>query len=361
MVGKSSKPKRFHVSGKNREYFTSNLALLLKANVAVGDAFESLKSTTKSKPLINALTQMQHDVDDGMSLYKTMERSGIVSVQTLALVQLGEQSGNLAENLQVAAAQEEKQRIFHSKVRSALIYPVFVISITLVVGLGVAWFLLPRLSDTFSQLHVQLPLISRIFIGFGVFLQADGLWAVPAIVIGAGAIGYLLFGLPRTKAVGQALLSYVPGISQLLHEVEVARFGYLLGTLLDAGLSVTDALQLLSRASTYKAYQSLYTHLGESFEDGYSFAASFAQFKQTSRLLPPAIQQMVMAGERSGSLPETLKNIGTIYEQKADLAAQNLEAIIEPVLLIVVWLGVLGVAVSVILPIYSLVGGLGSL
>jgi type IV pilus assembly protein PilC len=96
-----------------------------------------------------------------------------------------------------------------------------------------------------------------------------------------------------------------------------------------------------------------------SFEDGYSFKASFAQYKSTKVMLPPAVQQMIVAGERSGALPETLMSVGTIYEAKADTSTQNLETVLEPILLVIVWLGVLGVAVSVILPIYSLVGGLG--
>lgn len=359
---KQTKPaatRHFHIRAKDREYFTSNLSLLLKANVAVGEAFESLKQTSKSRPLREALTQMQRDIDDGLSLWKTLEHSHIVSPQTLALVQLGEHSGNLAENLQVAALQEEKQRIFRAKVRSALMYPGFVVGITLIVGLGVSWFLLPKLAQTFTSLKVELPFISRVFINFGVFLQQQGLWAVPAM-FGVGLLlGYLVFGLPKTRAFGQWLLTHIPGVSRLLHEVEIARFGYLLGTLLESGLNVTEALDLLSRATTFNTYKKLYAHLRATLEEGYSFAASFPKHKKAARLIPPAVQQMVIAGERSGALPDTLQNIGKIYEQKADISTQNLEAILEPVLLVIVWLGVLGVAVAVILPIYSLVGGLG--
>lgn len=355
---RASKVKRFHVRRKDREYFTANLALLLKASVPVGETFQALKETSKSPQFHKALDQMRSDVDEGMSLWKVLERSGIVGSQTLAMVRLGEQSGNLSENLLLAAKQEEKQNAFRAKVRSALIYPVFVISLTLIVGIGVAWFLLPRLAVTFSQLNVKLPFISLIFIDFGIFLQKDGLWAVPMIACGAILVLYVLFAAPRTKFVGQTLLFHVPGISKLMHEIEIARYGYLLGTLLSTGLGVTEALQLLGEATTAVRYQRLYAHLRESFENGYSFKASFASYKGLSSLLPPAVQQMIIAGERSGELSQTLMNIASIYDEKADVSTQNLEAILEPILLVIVWLGVLGVAVAVILPIYSLVGGL---
>lgn len=356
---KHTAPKRFAVSHKDREYFTSNLALLIKANVPVGEALEALKETAKSRGFKSTLTQMQNDIDEGLPLWNTLQRSHIVSPQTLTLVQLGEQSGNLVENLRIAAIQEEKQRVFRSKVRSALIYPVFVISLTVIVGLGVAWFLLPRLADTFSQLRVDLPLVSQIMINFGKFLQENGIWAVPAALAAAAFVLYIIFAAPHTKNIGQWLLFHMPGIAKLLHEIEIARFGYLFGTLLKAGLSVTDSLQLLAKATTARQYQRFYTHLGQAFDEGWSFAESTARMPRKLQPLPPAVRQMIIAGERSGSLPETLQNIGSIYEEKANISTQNLQSILEPILLVVVWLGVMGVAVAIIMPIYSLVGGLG--
>lgn len=358
--GKHAPPKKFHISAKDREYFTSNLALLLQAGVAVGEALASLSATSHSKKLKLALGQIQNDIDEGTPLWLALERSGVVGTQTLALVQLGEQSGKLIQNLHVAAQQEEKQRIFRSKVRSALIYPSFVMGLTLVIGLGVAWFLLPKLAETFSQLRVELPLISKIFIGFGLFLKENGIWAVP---LGLGLVAllmYILFAAPKTRTIGRRMLFHIPGIGKLMYEVEVARFGYLLGTLLQAGLSVMQAFDLLGRATDAPRHKDFYRYLRDSFENGYSFRASLPQYKKADKLLPPAVQQMVIAGERSGALPETLTDVGKIYEQKADISTQNLEAILEPILLVVVWLGVMGVAVAVIMPIYSLVGGLGT-
>ncbi|HSW77348.1 MAG TPA: type II secretion system F family protein [Candidatus Chromulinivoraceae bacterium] len=357
---RSRKIQRFHIRSKDRESFTSNLALLLRAGVPIGEAFQSMREVSGSKPLNQALTQMQADVEEGMQLWKSLDRSGIVSGQTLALVQLGEQAGRLVDNLRVAAKQEEKQRVFKSKIRSALLYPTFVLSVTGLVGIGVSWFLLPRLAQTFSQLKLNLPLISQILIGFGTFLQNNGIWAVPGGLVIIILLCYLLFANPKTKGLGQRLMYRIPGVSKLLYEVEIARFGYLLGTLLSAGLSVTQALQLLYDASSSVRYRKFYLYLKGAFEDGYSFKESLMKYKEAKKLLPPAIQQMIIAGERSAALPETLTEIGNIYEERADVSTQSLEVVLEPILLVLVAGGVLMVAVAVILPIYSLVGGLGT-
>ncbi len=353
---KKLSPRRFPF--KDREYFVENLALLLKAAVPLGQALASLEQTSRSKEMKNALHEMQADIEAGEALAITLERSGLVGTQTLALVRLGEQSGHLVENMQLAAEQEEKRHFFHSKVRSALIYPTFVLSLTLIVGLGVAWFLLPRLSTTFTQLAVSLPAISKAMIGFGIFLREHGLVAVPSALFVAVGIGYMLFSAPRTKFIGQALLFKTPGIARLMREVEVAQFGYLLGTLLDAGLPITKAVRLLGQSTTANRYRKFYEYLAQSLEDGQSFQQGLAGYNKISDLLPPSVQQMVIAGEHSGSLSQVLRTIGRTFEQKSDVTTQNLQSILEPILLVIVWVGVMAVAVAVILPIYSLVGGL---
>lgn len=354
----AAKNKKYHLAAKDREYLTTNLALLLKAAVPVGEALESLSETSKSKNLRDAIQQMKQDIDDGMPLWKALARSGVVPEQTLALVRLGEESGNMVANLEVAARQEEKQRILRAKVRSALIYPVFVLGLTGIVGLGVAWFLLPRLALTFSQLNVDLPFISKMFLSLGTFLKQYGLYAVPGGLIALILLLYILFGAPQTRHIGNALLFHIPGISRLMHEVETARFGYLLGTLLDAGLSMTDALDLLEHSTTAMRYQKFYAYLRNAFDEGWGFRTALPKYKHTNKLLPSSVQQLVIAGERSGALVSTLRTVGDSYDEKSDISTQNLEVVMEPILLVIVWLGVMGVAIAVILPIYKLTSGL---
>ena len=355
---KLPKPRKIHVSYKDREYFTENLGLLLKSAVPVGDALESLASTARTKPMQKALAQMRTDIDAGYSLANAIERSRLVSGQTLALIRLGEDSGHLVENLQLAAQQEEKHHTFQAKIRSALLYPGFVLGVTLVVGLGVGWFLLPRLSETFGQLQVTLPLISRIMINIGVFLKNHGIVAVPIFLLVCSIIFYILFAAPKTKWIGRRMLFGVPGVGRLLREVEISQFGYLLGTLLEAGLPITQAVTLLAGASTAPQYQAFCRYLAVSLDDGYSMKDSLHRYKHSTRLLPASVQQMIIAGERSGSLSDVLLMVGRTYETKSDITTENLETIMEPVMLLFVAGGVLLVAISVLLPIYSLLGGL---
>lgn len=354
------RPKTYRISRKEREYFMTNLAILMKAAVPIGEALVSMQETLpRGSALAKALKQIVGDIDQGISLSDALERSGIVPKQTLTMVRFGEKSGKLASNLQVAAEQERKQNVFRSKVRSAMMYPSFVFVVIIVVGLGIAWFLLPKLAATFTQMKIELPLISKIFLGFGQFLGANGVWFVPSFLVGLFTIIYLTFFAPGTKNIGQFLLRHTPGISRLIQEIEIARFGYLFGTLLSAGVSVVESLELLRDATTHASYKKLYNYLSQSLREGYSIKASLANYPHTRKLLPVAVQQMIIAAERSGQLAETLSDIGDVYNQKADITTENLEIIIEPIMLVIVASGVLSVAIAVIIPVYSLVGNLG--
>ena len=352
------KPRLLALPFKEREYFTENLALLLQAAVPVGETLDSLSQGISSRSFKKAIITMKKDIEAGYNLADSLERSGIAGSQTLALVRMGEASGNLVENLKIAAEQERKHHVFVAKVRSAFIYPAFVIVLTIIVGLGVAWFLLPRLADTFSQLHVALPPISQALIGFGIFLREHGIVAVPVFLLAVIILGYILFAAPGTKNIGKKIMLHTPGVGRLIREVELAQFGYLLGTLMNAGLSVTEALQLLANTSTTLDYKKIYLSLADSIGNGYGFKDALTRSKKSERLIPVSVRQMIAAGERSGSLPEVLVTIGKTYEQKSDTTTQNLETIVEPILLVTVAGGVMLVAIAVILPIYSLIGGL---
>lgn len=353
------KLKKFRVDSKTRLNFTQNLSVMLKAGVDLDEILSSFRTTAKAGKLKKAIDQTQTLIDEGYSFSRALKLSGLVSKQTLTLIELGEKSGNLSENLLVAAEQEEKQRKLRSKVRSAMIYPSFVMGMTLVIGLGVAWFLLPRLSDTFSRLDSDLPAISKIMLSAGMYLEANGKWFVPAFIITLALLVYIFFFAPGIGKYGKNLITYLPGISRLVREVEIARMGYLLGTLLKSGMSIVEALTLLEKATNSRRYAKLYGRLKDGFDNGYSFKASLLNYKKTNSLLPIEVQQIVIAGEKAGSLPDTLISIGESYESRSDVTAQNLQSIMEPVLLIIVWLGVLLVAVAIILPIYKLIGGLG--
>lgn len=341
-----------------KDYLLDSLGLLLSSGVDPLTALESLKKEIHSKNLRKKIDLMQQAITGGSTLAKSLEVSKLWPDYVISLIKIGEESGKLVENLKMISLQQQKERDFRSKIKSAAIYPVFVFSITIVVGLFVSWFLLPRLAFTFSQLKVELPLITKVLISLGSFLGKFGLIVIPSSIIFLLGCVYLLFFYKKTKFLGEAILFQISPFKKIIQEVELARFGYLLGALLTAGITVLDALSSLASATTSKIYQKLYLHLQQKISEGNPFSKSLAQFKSINQLIPPTIQQMISSSEQSGHLPQTFLKIGEIYEEKTDLTTKNLAVILEPILLVIVWLGVLAVALAIVIPIYSLIGGL---
>ncbi len=348
-------------TGKERDYFIENLTMMLASGMDVFYALDGIKKEIRSKPLKAAITEMEEDINSGSSLWRALENTRLLPDHVIALVRIGEESGRLPQNLKVIVIQQEKDRTFKSKIRSAMIYPILVLFLTLTIGLGIGWFILPRLAQVFSELRLELPFVTKMLIQAGNFLGDYGIVAVPAIIIGVLSIIYFVFIFPKTKFIGETILFALPVVKKLIQEVELARLGFILGTLLGAGMPVVSAFDSLYKASSLRIYKKLYAHLRDSVEEGNSLKKSFSLYaKQINRLVPITVQQMLIAGEKSAQLPETLLKIGETFEGKTETTTKNLTVILEPILLVIVWMGVVGVALAVILPIYSLIGGLNN-
>lgn len=345
-------------AGRERAYFIENLSVLLASGMSILEVLDALSADIRSGRMRRIITRMREDIESGVSLSRALGASGLFSAHAISLIRIGEESGRLSENLSLVAREEEKDRQFRSKIRSAMMYPVFVLTLTLVIGVGIAWFILPKLALVFSQLKLALPLLTRVLIGTGMFLGEWGSVVVPLFALCAAFGIYLVFFFPKTRHIGQTILFHIPGVRRLIKEIEIARFGYLLGTLLQAGLPVTEAISSLSQATYFREYRRLYEHIQKSVEEGHSFKNSFETYSHSRRLIPTPIQQLIIAGERSGTLSDALLKVHETYEAKTDTTTKDLTTILEPILLVIVWLGVVGVALAVILPIYSLVGGL---
>lgn len=343
---------------KEKEAFIENLTLLLSSGLNASATIRSIEEEIRSKRLKQIVRGIAEDIENGFPLWRALSRTNIFNASAIALIRVGEESGRLTENLKIVAKQAEKNKNFSSKLKSALMYPIFVLILASTIAIGIAWFILPRLAKIFNGMDIELPAITKAMINAGVFLEDYGIIAVPIALILIGVIAYFVFFYKKTKFIGQAIILFIPGIKQLLVELEIARFSYLLGTLLEAGLPIGHILESLTMEGSngLNRYQRFYEFLKKSIDEGNSFQKTFASYEKINKLFPRSIQQMIIAGEQSGKLSEILIKVSQNYTEKTETTTKNLMVILEPVMLIIVWIAVVFVALSIILPIYSLVG-----
>ncbi len=346
------------VSAKDRAFFLENLSTLIKSGMPMTATLQAIQKESKSAKMKAIVAKIQGEIDSGMSFTDALGKYNFLPTYSMSLIKAGEKSGRFSQNLQVIVEQQTKDAQFGAKLRGAMIYPVIVLVVAVVVGLGLSWFVLPKLTTVFEGMNVALPFTTRALIAFGKFITKYGALVIPGFLLFFFTLLYFCFIYPKTRFIGQRFIMHLPGFRQVVFESEMARFGYLLGTLFGAGLPILDSLTALKESSSYQDYRNLYGHLKDGVEEGFTFEHGFETYRNSDHLIPPSVQQVITTGEKSGNLAEALKNVGVVYEAKIEITSNNLSALLEPVLLVVIFVGVMGLALSVIQPVYGLLGGL---
>jgi type IV pilus assembly protein PilC len=347
-----------HLSSVDRAFFLENLSTMIRSGLDMASTLEAIRREAKSAKMKAMVAKIQDDVNAGVSFTSAMAKYHFLPTYSMSLIKAGEKSARFAENLAVIVEQQQKDAEFRAKIKGAMIYPVIVLIVAVVVGVALSWFVLPKLMNVFSNLRVQMPLTTRILIYLGAFIGKYGTVAVPSFLATFFGTIYIIFFYHGTRILGQRLIMHTPGFKRVILESELARFGYLLGTLLEAGLPILDCLEALKESSIYVDYQRLYAHLQTNIELGFSFEQAFATYKHSEALIPASVQQMMITGEQTGNLAKALTNVGLVYEKKIENTTKNLSTLIEPMILLVIFAGVMFLALAIIQPIYGLLSGI---
>jgi type IV pilus assembly protein PilC len=340
--------------GKERHAIVQNLATMLNAGLPLIDSIKTLLAEARNKSVRALLARILELVENGSPLWRAMDDQHFFSPHAIALIRIGEEAGNLAENMEYLSIQQEKDQGLRSKVKMAMIYPAIVMVLMFVIIIGLGMFVLPNLITVLFSLNVPLPLVTRIIVAFTQFFTEYGKIAIPGFIAG-GILLTILCKFTPLSVVAQWILFRIPGVGSLVREATIARFGVILGGLLKAGVPLTDSLRSLAEVTPIASYRALYYKLLDHIIVGDTFGRSF-QAVRGSKLLPVSVQQLVITGEKSGSLAPILLKIADIYEKKANNTAERLPVILEPILLLFIG-GLVGtIALAIIVPIYSIVG-----
>ena len=344
--------------GKEKTRFIENLAILLNSGLSVIDALKTIELELKIKPMKKIVRQIIEEVESGIALWRAMDNRNFFSAYALALIRIGEEAGSLSKNMEYLSVQQEKDHALKSKVKMAMIYPSIVLVMTLMITLGLAWFVLPQLVGVLISLNAKLPLVTRIVIWVADYFQKHGAVAVPSI-FGGLLVFYIVSTKTRLRGFTQMVIFRFPGIGTMAKSATIAQFGVVLGSLLRAGVPLVESIRSMAAVTDTVAYRHFYERLASEIEVGQSFSAAFTSLKESRKLLPISVQQLVITGERSGKVTEMLMRVADIYEKKAEEAAQRLPVVLEPMLLLFMG-GLVGtIAFAIIVPIYSVVGSVG--
>ncbi len=341
------------VSSVDIMFFVRNLAITVKAGLSIIEAFEILVKDTKNKFMKKILEGVQAMVQNGQPLSTAfMAYKDSFPPIFIGMIKAGEVSGQLDQNLSELAKYLSKEYALRSKIKGALTYPIILLVASAVVVVLMLMFVLPKLTASFASSGVALPWITKVFL----FVSDILTWSYLAdVAVIAGLIFF--FSYFRTTKVGKKLFfsiaSHLPVANNLIKKIALVRFSRTLGNLIGSGLSVIDSLVIASESMNNSEYTEAINKAIEDIKSGVPISESLIKYP---KLFPNLLLSLIVVGERTGSLHEILITFADFYDEEVDNTLKELTSVLEPALLLIMGLMIGSIAVSIILPIYQLIG-----
>jgi len=341
-----------NISTHQKITFAKNLGLMMRAGLPLTRALSVMSKQSKSKPFKKLLSELEADVSHGKTLSESLKRwPKVFSRLFVSMVKAGEESGNVSGSLDIVSTQMEKLYLLAKKVRGALIYPAIIISVMIVIAVLLLIFMVPTLTATFEGLGVELPLATRILIYLSNFLVEHTLAVLTGAVL--FVISFVLFFQTRIgRNLADTVSVHVPVIGEMVKEFESARSTRTLSSLLSSGVEIVVALDVTIDVLQNHLYKDVLTQVRMAIEKGEPMSAVFIRHEH---LYPLFVGEMVAVGEETGKISEMLMGVASYYEEEVDQKTKDLSTIIEPVLMIIIGIGVGIFAISMLAPTYSLV------
>lgn len=329
--------------------FTRQLSTMTTAGLPITQSLSILQEQT-SPGMSKVVTEILNDVQGGSSLTKALERHPrVFSPVYLALIRSGEAAGVLDDVLKKLAENIEKQQQFRTKVKGALIYPAIIVTGMAIVTIIMMVFVIPKMLDMYKEFGAELPTPTRILISVVEFFQA--VWYIFLAILG-GAVYSVRLWYKTAKGrekIDRFFLS-MPLFGALQQKIILSDITRTLGMLVGAGVSIIESLEIVSGTANNVIYEQSLKKTAKSVEKGLPLGATIGRYD----FFPPLLSQMIAVGEETGKLDEVLGRVAQHFEYESEEALKVLTAAIEPLMMVVLGVGVGFLVIAVILPIYNL-------
>lgn len=339
------------ISLSQKLFFTKNLQVMIKAGLPLSTAIRTLSQQTVNKKFKVVLLEMSGKIEKGDNLAKTLkDHPEIFSEVFIYMVEAGEKSGNLEEVLGELTTQLKKTHELMAKIKGALAYPIFVVSAMLGIGTLMMIFVVPKIVDIFAEFDTKLPIATRVLIFVSNNLIKHGILTVVSGLI----LVVILVKLSRTKK-GKYLLHKIllktPIFGVIIKKINLAKFSRTFCSLLKTDIPIVQTMEITSKVLGNKVYEEYVLAKTENIKRGEAIAKALSQ---NPKIFPPVVTQMVEVGEKTGTLDNILEDLAEFYEEDVSQAMSGLSSIIEPILILILGVAVAGMAIAIIMPMYTL-------
>jgi type IV pilus assembly protein PilC len=335
--------------------FTRNLQVMVSAGISLPRAIRTLSLQTKNKNFQQILLEVAEEINKGNSLSDALIKyPNFFSELFQSMIKVGEESGTLEEVLKVLTRQMERDYELKSKIKGALIYPAVIVCAMIGIGVLMLVMVVPKLAATFEELGAELPPTTRFVIGLGTFLAQK--WFIVILII-AIVVFILRLSLKTKngKKILDGLVLKLPAISSLIKKTNSASTSRTLSSLISSGVPLLRSLEIISGTlGNFYFHQAIADSI-EKVRKGQKLSEALSSYQN---LYPPLVIQMLEVGEETGETAEILGKLSDFFEDEVANTTKNLSAVIEPVMMLLIGGAVGFFAISMIQPMYSMLGAI---
>lgn len=345
-----------HLSLQDKINFARHLSITIKAGLPLLEGIRIIRRQATKRSFGRVLDDIIQNINNGQTLADSLDNfRSTFGDFFINIIRIGESSGTLGANLLYLADELQKNRALKKKVRGAMVYPIAILIATVGITMLLLFFVFPKVIPIFSSLNVKLPLTTVILINILNFTSAYGLWVVVGLFV--FSIGFrLMYRLPRVKYLVHLSFLYIPVLSRLIVNINMAHLSRVLGVLLKSGTGIVEAVNITGRTFSNMVYRKALEDAAERIRRGEQFAE---YLRLNHKFFPMLLSSMIEIGENTGNLEENLFYLFEYYTEEVDDALKNLTTFLEPLLIVIMGFVVGFIAISIITPIYSITQGIG--
>jgi len=330
--------------------FTRQLATMITSGLPLTDSLIVLQKQTENEKMRVIITSLADDIQAGNTFASALAKhADAFSAAYINIVRSGEASGTLDSVLQKLADNLEKEREFQSKVKGAFVYPtIILIAMTLVTAI-IMIFVVPKLTELYTNLQINLPLPTIILIATSKFMAS--FWWLILIGIVAGLISFRRYRkTPQGALLVDSLIMKLPVLGKLNRDTSLTELARTLGSLVGAGVPILEALKIAGEVATNAIHRQAVSRAATLVEKGTTLSKALS----AEDVFPAILPQMVSVGEETGKMDEVLDKLAHYFEVEVDQQVKNLTTALEPIIMIILGIMVGLLVISIVLPIYSI-------
>jgi len=339
------------VSKKDIVLFSRQISIMFKSNVPIVESFRAIAKQTRKVVFREKILKLTEEIEGGTSLSKSLSLfPKLFSPFYVSMVKSGEASGKLSDIFLYLADYLEKEYAFRSKIRGAMIYPLFILVVFIGVVALIMVYVIPQLSEVLKGTGQELPLATRIVMAVSDFLKKQ--WIVTLIALIGSIVGIYFFAKSKVgKKFFDRNLIKLPILGNFLKKLYLGRCALNLSTLISGGVPISQSLQITGEVVDNDLYRELLFETRNQVKKGETISSVLERYPS---LVFPLFYQMVTVGEKTGSLDSSLMNVVEFYQKDVDRGLDNFVRLLEPVFIIVLGGVVAGLMGAVLMPLYSM-------